>query len=110
IHADPADLLEVPGPETSCPQGGFQPLRSHWVGTIFHLVMPLSPTFDAGRFAVLELIARRRALPDLLDRIVRLIEAQREGLLASILLVEQEEKCLRDGAAPSLPTEYTRLL
>ena len=72
--------------------------------------MPLSPTFDAGRFAVLELIARGRALPDVLDRIVRLIEAQREGLLASILLVDQEKKCLRDGAAPSLPTEYTRLL
>jgi GAF domain-containing protein len=72
--------------------------------------MPLSPTFDAGRFAALELIARGRALPDVLDRIVRLIEAQREGLLASILLVDQEEKCLRDGAAPSLPAEYTRLL
>jgi PAS domain S-box-containing protein len=72
--------------------------------------MPLSPTFDAGRFAVLELIARGRALPDVLDRIVRLIEAQREGLLASILLVDQEKKCLRDGAAPTLPVEYTRLL
>jgi len=72
--------------------------------------MPYSPTFDAGRFAVLELIARGRALPDVLDRVVRLIEAQREGLLASILLVDQEEKCLRDGAAPSLPMEYTRLL
>jgi PAS domain S-box-containing protein len=72
--------------------------------------MPLSPTFDAGRFAVLELIARGRALPDVLDRIVRLIEAQRDGLLASILLVDHEAKCLRDGAAPSLPTEYTRLL
>jgi PAS domain S-box-containing protein len=72
--------------------------------------MPLSPTFDAGRFAVLELIARGRALPDVLDRIVRLIEAQREGLLASILLVDHEKKCLRDGAAPTLPAEYTRLL
>jgi PAS domain S-box-containing protein len=72
--------------------------------------MPLSPTFDAGRFAVLELIARGRALPDILDRIVRLIEAQRAGLLASILLIDHEEKCLRDGAAPSLPAEYTRLL
>ena len=72
--------------------------------------MPLSPTFDAGRFAVLELIARGRALPDILDRIVRLIEAQRAGLLASILLVDWEEQCLRDGAAPTLPVEYTRLL
>ena len=72
--------------------------------------MPISPAFDAGRFAVLELIARGRALPDVLDRIVRLIEAQRAGLLASILLVDQEEKCLRDGAAPSLPAEYTHLL
>jgi PAS domain S-box-containing protein len=70
----------------------------------------LSPTFDAGRFAVLELIARGRALPDVLDRIVRLIEAQRAGLLASILLVDLEEGVLRDGAAPTLPIEYTRLL
>lgn len=72
--------------------------------------MALSPAFDAGRFAVLELIARGRALPDVLDRIVRLIEAQRAGLLASILLVDLEAQCLRDGAAPTLPPEYTRLL
>jgi PAS domain S-box-containing protein len=72
--------------------------------------MSLSPAFDAGRFAILELIARGRALPDVLDRIVRLIEAQRPGLVASILLVDHEEKCLRDGAAPSLPVAYTRLL
>lgn len=72
--------------------------------------MATSPEFDAGRFAVLELIARGRALPDVLDRIVRLIEAQRRGLLASILLVDHEAQCLRDGAAPSLPIEYTSLL
>jgi PAS domain S-box-containing protein len=85
-------------------------LSSHQVGTIFHLGMSHSTTFDAGRFAVLELIARGRALPDVLDRIVRLIEGQRVGLLASILLVDLEARCLRDGAAPSLPAEYTRLL
>jgi PAS domain S-box-containing protein len=72
--------------------------------------MPLSPAFDAGRFAILELIARGRALPDVLDRIVRLIEAERHGLIASILLVDLEARCLRDGAAPSLPIAYTRLL
>ena len=74
------------------------------------MTMPLSPAFDAGRFAVLELIARGRALPDVLDRIVRLIEDQRVGMVASILLVDLEARCLRDGAAPSLPAEYTRLL
>jgi PAS domain S-box-containing protein len=104
-------IRRVPFPRTRrTGQGRLPPLRSHRAGTIFPLVMPLTPTFDAGRFAVLELIARGRVLPDVLDRIVRLIEAQREGLLASILLVDQEEKCLRDGAAPSLPVEYTRLL
>jgi PAS domain S-box-containing protein len=91
------------------PAGAPLSLRSQRRGIIF-TVMPLSPAFDAGRFAILELIARGRALPDVLDRIVRLIEAERQGLLASILLVDQEEKCLRDGAAPSLPIEYTRLL
>ena len=65
--------------------------------------MPYSPTFDAGRFAVLELIARGRALPDVLDRIVRLIEAQREGLLASILLVDQEENVCATAPRPACP-------
>ena len=65
--------------------------------------MPPSPTFDAGRFAVLELIARGRALPDVLDRIVRLIEAQREGLLASILLVDQERNVCATAPRPAFP-------
>ena len=72
--------------------------------------MPISAAFDAGRFAVLEGIARGTPLGEVLDDIVRLIEAQRPGLLASILLVDGDPKCLREGAAPSLPIAYTRLL
>jgi two-component system, cell cycle sensor histidine kinase and response regulator CckA len=72
--------------------------------------MPISAAFDAGRFAVLEGIARGTPLGEVLDDIVRLIESQKPGLLASILLVDGDAKCLREGAAPSLPTAYTSLL
>jgi PAS domain S-box-containing protein len=56
---------------------------------------------------VLELIARDAPLARTLEAIVDLVERQARGVLASILLVD-DQGCLRLGAAPSLPTPYNR--
>jgi PAS domain S-box-containing protein len=66
--------------------------------------------FDAGRLALLERIAKGAPLADLLDGVVRLIEAQGNDMLCSILLVDQPQGVVHPMAAPSLPAEYTRAL
>jgi diguanylate cyclase (GGDEF)-like protein len=59
---------------------------------------------EQGR--VLEMIAVGAALPDILDRLARLIEAQSPGIMASILLLDDDGLHLRHGAAPHLPKTY----
>jgi len=49
-------------------------------------------------------------LPELLDQIVRLIEAQAVGMLCSLLLVDRAKGVVRHGAAPSLPEAFTRAI
>jgi diguanylate cyclase (GGDEF)-like protein len=55
---------------------------------------------------VLEMIAARAPLESILDRLARLIEAQSCGVMASILLLDDDGKRLRHGAAPRLPAAY----
>jgi signal transduction histidine kinase len=66
--------------------------------------------FNVAQSKVLEQVATAMPLADALEAIVRLIEAQAEGMLCSILLVDETQQCLRHGAAPSLPREYVQLL
>jgi signal transduction histidine kinase/GAF domain-containing protein len=65
-------------------------------------------SFYAAQCRVLELIARGTKLPDILDAIVQLIEAQASGMLCSILLFDEANRTLLHGAAPHLPAEYVR--
>jgi signal transduction histidine kinase/GAF domain-containing protein len=67
-------------------------------------------SFYAAQCRVLELIAKGGRLPDALDAIVRLIEAQASGLLCSILLFDEQNRTLLQGAAPRLPPEYVKLI
>ena len=62
-----------------------------------------------GEKRILEMIASGAALPDILETIVRLIEAQSDEMLCSILLLENGTE-LRHGAAPSLPQSYNRII
>ena len=55
---------------------------------------------------VLEEIAAGRLLATVLDRLIRLVEEQSDGLLASTLLLDEDGQHLRHGAAPSLPDAY----
>ena len=63
-----------------------------------------------GERDILEMIARGVPLPEVLDRLMRLSEAEFPGLLASILLLDPAGKCLRHAAAPSLPEAYTKAI
>jgi len=60
----------------------------------------------ASESAVLEMIARGRPLPEVLEALVGAIEAQADGLFCSVLVLDEDGKHLRHGAAPSLPESF----
>ena len=61
--------------------------------------------------AALEKAAAGSPLAELLDKLVRGVEAQsRDGMICSVLLIDETGKVLRHGAAPNLPSAYNRLL
>lgn len=63
-----------------------------------------------GQAQILEQIATSQPLPAVLEAIARLTEAQADGLLCSILLLDAERRRLRHGAAPSLPEAYNHAI
>jgi PAS domain S-box-containing protein len=58
----------------------------------------------AGEKHILEMVAKGQPLPQILNSLCGLVEEQAKGVLASILLIE--DNLLRHGAAPSLPKTY----
>jgi PAS domain S-box-containing protein len=62
--------------------------------------------FDQSR--VLEMIAANATLPEVLTRLVLLMEGQADGLHCSILLLDRDGKHVRHGAAPNLPDAYVK--
>jgi signal transduction histidine kinase len=63
-----------------------------------------------GQGRVLELIARGAPLGDILDRLMRLIESQSDGVLCSVLLLDEDGMTMRPAAGPSLPPAYMAAL
>ena len=59
---------------------------------------------------VLKLLTEKAPLADVLDAMVRDVEAINPSMLCSILLVDADGKHLRHGAAPSLPEFYNAAL
>ncbi|MBK5417565.1 EAL domain-containing protein [Pseudomonas sp. TH31] len=64
----------------------------------------------AGQGHVLELIARSTELAEVLDSLARLVESQLEGMMVSILVLDEDGQHLLHGAAPSLPKAYNQLI
>ncbi len=64
----------------------------------------------AGQAHLLELVARGAPLDLVLDRLVRLIESQVQGIASSILLLDADGLHLRHGAAPSLPKTFSKAI
>jgi signal transduction histidine kinase len=69
---------------------------------------PRPETLLAGQNRALELIAGGAPLGEILEYLVRFIEAQACDLRCSILLLEGDR--LRRGAAPSLPADYSEVV
>lgn len=65
-------------------------------------------SFHAGQTRILELVASGAPLSEILTAIVRLMEAQVEGLTCSILLLGRDGVHIEHGAAPGLPEEYVK--
>ena len=61
-----------------------------------------------GQNRVLKLIAQGEPLHSTLDTLLRIVEEQSPGMLASILLLDPDGVHVRHGAAPSLPEGYIR--
>ncbi len=66
----------------------------------------LVETLRNGQQQILEMIATGTPLPETLEALVRIIEAQSYGMLGSILLLDEDGVRVRHGAAPSLPAEF----
>jgi PAS domain S-box-containing protein len=63
-----------------------------------------------GESRILEMIARDAPLEEILEKLVRVLEAQFAGLLCSVLLLDEDGQHVRHGAAPSLPKAYTQAI
>ncbi len=63
-----------------------------------------------GQSRVLELIARGAPLPDILDSLMLLIESQSDGVLCSVLLLDEDGLTVRPASGPSLPPSYMAAL
>jgi PAS domain S-box-containing protein len=60
----------------------------------------------AGERQLLEMIAAGIELPKVLATLCGIVEAQTDGMLCSVLLLDPDGVHLRHGAAPSLPQPY----
>jgi PAS domain S-box-containing protein len=63
-----------------------------------------------GESRILEMIARDARLEEILDSLVRVMEAQFPGLFCSVLLLDEDGQHVRHGAAPSLPESYIKAI
>jgi diguanylate cyclase (GGDEF)-like protein/PAS domain S-box-containing protein len=63
-----------------------------------------------GQAHILEMIAMNSPLEDVLDRLAHIVESQLTGISSSILLLDDDGRHLRHGAAPNLPLAYTKAI
>ena len=61
-----------------------------------------------GQAQILEMIATNAPLVDILKRLIVLIESQFDGIVGSVLLLDETGTRLQCGAAPSLPDAYAK--
>jgi PAS domain S-box-containing protein len=82
-----------------------------WYGTITDIEdRKRAEMLLAGEKRLLEMVARGVSLALVLDALCRLVEEVASGPLCSILLLDASHRCLRSGAAPSLPAEYNEAI
>src|SRR5579864_1131614 len=64
----------------------------------------------AGQTRILEMIASNATLEETLTSLVLLIESQFEGMLCSIVLLDDDGQHIHHLAAPSLPVSYRKAI
>jgi PAS domain S-box-containing protein len=79
-----------------------------WYGTAIEIEdRKRAEVLLAGEKHLLEMIARGKSRALILEGACLLVEELASGCLSSVLLLDPQAKCLRHGAAPSLPLAYT---
>ncbi|MCH8966133.1 MAG: GAF domain-containing protein, partial [Planctomycetes bacterium] len=86
--------------------GGASPVQRVWDADRNGGSASRSEILLAGQSLVLELLAKGAGLETVLTELVRTIERCSPDMLCSVLLYDSASRCLRQGAAPSLPAEY----
>jgi PAS domain S-box-containing protein len=82
-----------------------------FVGTVIDITeRKRAEALRDGESRILEMIARDAPLEEILEKLVRVVEAQFAGLLCSVLLLDEDGQHVRHGAAPSLPVPYTKAI
>jgi len=66
--------------------------------------------FRRGQAQVVEMIARNEPLEMILEALVLLVEAEIEGIMGSVLILDRDGRRLCHGASPSLPSIYSRMI
>jgi len=64
----------------------------------------------AGQERLLEMMARGVPLQDTLHKLVQLVESQSDGVLCTVMLLDEDGVHMRCACAPSLPASYAALL
>lgn len=67
-----------------------------------------SQALQAGHNRVLEQLATGKPLPEILEVLINTLDQQMPEALGSVLLLDEDGRRLRHGAAPRLPDEYNR--
>jgi PAS domain S-box-containing protein len=67
-------------------------------------------TLLAGEVRMLEMVALRRPLPEMMDALCRLTEEIAEGCLCSILLIDPGGERFHVGGAPGLPDSFNAIV
>ena len=84
---------------------------SEFVGTVMDVTERKgAEAMRDGESHILEMIARDDRLEEILENLVRVVEAQFGGLLCSVLLLDKDGQHVRHGAAPSLPEPYSKAI
>jgi C4-dicarboxylate-specific signal transduction histidine kinase len=93
-------------PSTNYESGSFE-----FVGAVMDITeSKRAEALREGESRILEMIARDAPLEEILENLVRVVEAQFAGLLCSVLLLDEDGQHARHGAAPSLPQPYTKAI
>jgi PAS domain S-box-containing protein len=82
-----------------------------YVGTVIDVTeRKRAEALRDGESRILEMIAHDAPLEEILEKLVRVVEAQFAGMLCSVLLLDEDGQHVRHGAAPSLPEPYSKAI